>query len=285
MSVPDRRHVEDCDADERNQIALNLARNNLWPVFPCNADKLPCISKCEGGSGFLDATLDPERIRDMLGHPRAALIAIATGERSGVDVLDVDVKHAAARAWLERAKDRMPPTRTYQSRSGGFHLYFEHAPGMRNSQSRLAQGIDVRGDGGQIIFWFGSGFPCTGHSPIAPWPQWLLDALLPKPQTVTPPPHAFRAKTGNADALIRAIIRNVESASDGCRHGTLRAAARTLGGIMVEVGLSQDQATRMLLDAVLVAGGIRVDQRNALATIRWGLEQGARAPLAVGRSP
>jgi hypothetical protein len=53
------------DADELIQVALNLARNNRLLVFPCNSQKLPCISKSEGGSGFLDATLDPRKIRRM----------------------------------------------------------------------------------------------------------------------------------------------------------------------------------------------------------------------------
>jgi hypothetical protein len=40
-------------------------------------------------------------------------------------------------------------------------------------------------------------------------------------------------------------------------------------------------AARLLLDAVLQAGGARVDQRNALGTINWGLAKGAASPLAV----
>jgi hypothetical protein len=66
------------------------------------------------------------------------------------------------------------------------------------------------------------------------------------------------------------------------RHATLRAAACTLGGVLDAAGMTSTTAARLLLDAVLQAGGKRVDQRNALGTINWGLNKGAASPLAVG---
>jgi hypothetical protein len=139
-------------SDETLTLALNLTRNTGYPVFPLAEDKMPAIGKHKGGNGFHDATTDPAQIRRLFAHPRAALIGIPTGEASGFDVLDVDVKHDAARAWLIAAQDRIPATRTYQTRSGGFHLLFRHAEGVHNTESHIAKGIDTRGSGGYAVF-------------------------------------------------------------------------------------------------------------------------------------
>lgn len=267
------------------EIAQALARNCGYHVFPCGDDKTPAISKREGGNGFLDASRDPDMIRRLFSHRNASLIGIATGIRSGFDVLDVDVKHDTARAWLIAARGRIPATRTYQTRSGGFHILFRHAEGVHNTESNIAKGIDTRGEGGYIVFWYGAGFPCTDHSPIADWPDWLLEALFykPEPEPITARTQTFRSNGGNVQNLVAATLRRLETAPEGSRHATLRAAACTLGGVLDAAGMSSTTAARLLLDAVLQAGGERVDQRNALGTINWGLNKGAASPLAVRR--
>ena len=118
------------------------------------------------------------------------LIGIVTGEVSGIDVLDLDVKHDAARAWYHVHRDLLPVTRTFRTRSGGAHLHLRHAAGVRNSAGKIAEGVDVRGDGGYAICWFAAGFECIDHSPSAPWPGWLLEPLLAKPVPPATPPCA-----------------------------------------------------------------------------------------------
>lgn len=271
-------------ADDLTNLAQTLARNTGWPVFPLAEDKRPAVSKKEGGTGFHDASRDPDKIGRLFAHRRAELIGIPTGPASGFDVLDVDVKHDAARAWLTAAGGRIPPTRTYQTRSGGFHVLFRHIEGVHNTESHIAKGIDTRGEGGYVVYWFGAGFPCTDHSPTAPWPDWLLELLFYKPEPAPIPVRAqiFRSNGASAQNLVVATIRRLESAPDGSRHATLRAAACTLGGVLAAAGMDRATAARLLLDAVLQAGGARVDQRNALSTIAWGLEKGAASPLPLG---
>ncbi len=86
------------------------------------------------------------------------MIGVATGERSGVSVLDVDVKHNEARRWWAQHEIRLPTTRAFRTRGGGVHLYFRHAPGVRNVNGKPTKGVDVRGDGGYGIYWFAHGF-------------------------------------------------------------------------------------------------------------------------------
>lgn len=119
------------------------------------------------------------------------------------------------------------------------------------------------------------------HSPIAEWPDWLLEAIFYKPKAVSIPARGkvFRSDSTSAQNLIAASINKVECAADGQRHATLRAAACTVGGVIDAIGMSRAEATRLLLDAILAAGGARVDQQNALGTIAWGLQRGATSPL------
>jgi hypothetical protein len=114
-------------------------------------------------------------------------------------------------------------------------------------------------------------------------PDWLLEALFykPEPQPIPVRRRAFRSDSTSAQNLIAASISKVESATEGHRHATLRAAACATGGVLGAAGMSQNDASRLLLDAVLVAGGARVDQRNALSTINSGLKWGAASPLIL----
>lgn len=273
-------------ADDLTNLAQNVARSAEWPVFPLAADKRPAISKKEGGAGFHDASLDPETIRRLFNHRRAELIGIPTGQASGLDVLDIDTKHDAARAWLIAARPRLPATRIYQTRSGGFHLLFRHAPGVRNSESVIARGVDTRGDGGYFALWFGAGYPCLDHSQPSDWPEWLLETLFYEPPAAPVQQRkkvaAFVDDGGSAGRIMAAALRELSRAAEGSRHSTLRAAACTLGGVIDALHMSRSRAEELLLDAVLTAGGVRVDQENATATIAWGLEKGSRDPL-IGR--
>jgi hypothetical protein len=33
------------------------------------------------------------------------------------------------------------------------HFFFQHAPGLRCSRGLIAPGVDVRADGGYVIWW------------------------------------------------------------------------------------------------------------------------------------
>jgi hypothetical protein len=48
--------------------------------------------------------------------------------------------------------------------------------GLRNSARRIAPGVDVRADGGFVIWWPREGYPIEEH-PLTEWPNWLLEEL------------------------------------------------------------------------------------------------------------
>lgn len=131
------------------QSAIWLAQEMRLPVFACGPDKRPVTQH-----GFHDATRDPTEIRLQFSAPGAAMIGVPTGQGAGFFVVDLDVKNGGqGLEWLAANQHRLPRTRTHRTRSGGQHLLFQWPEGrtIRNSASRVAPGVDVRGNGGYII--------------------------------------------------------------------------------------------------------------------------------------
>jgi hypothetical protein len=57
------------------------------------------------------------------------------------------------------------------------HFIFKHRAGLRNSESKIAPGVDVRAEGGYIVWWPASGCRVLCEGPVAPWPAKLDEAL------------------------------------------------------------------------------------------------------------
>jgi predicted P-loop ATPase len=155
--------------------ALALAARGI-PVFPChNATKRPACK-----NGFKDASTDPDTIRALFADaPADSLTGFPTGEASGWCVLDLDVKPERDSApWLAANSHRLPPTLVQTTRSLGTHWYFLHYPGLRNSNDRIAPGVDIRADGGYAIAWGEHGCPLFLDEPVAPFPEWLADLAI-----------------------------------------------------------------------------------------------------------
>ena len=78
-----------------------------------------------------------------------------TGAASGIDVLDIDFKNGKDGTLplddLLRDLGALPETKSVLTPSGGKHLYFRHAEGIRCSTDKLGVGLDVRGDGGFVV--------------------------------------------------------------------------------------------------------------------------------------
>jgi len=119
------------------------------------------------------ATTDPETIKKWWTQWPDANIAIATGRKSGIFVIDVDADRGGEETLrsLEAQNEKLPPTATVITGGGGRHLYFdcpEHQT-VRNSQDKLGPGIDVRGDNGYVVA------PPSRHSSGKVY-QWLKTA-------------------------------------------------------------------------------------------------------------
>jgi hypothetical protein len=250
--------------DEALHIALALAKRG-YPVIPVSKAKTPTRPKREGGTGYADATADPDQVRWLWKHWPGDLVGIRTGLASNLDVVDVDcgrlppdatpkeiAKRDSASWWWRDCHHRIPATRTFESQRGGFHLWFNHSPGMRGSTDRICKGVDVRSEGNFIIFWFCAGYPCLDHSPIADWPAWLLAAA-------TPPPEPVIQTTAKFDGpqAIEAIVRKLENATDG-RNGLIYWCAHRLR----ERGYNRADAENILIPAAIRSGHVKAHQQR-----------------------
>jgi hypothetical protein len=204
-------------------LAQNLARNCGWHVFPCREEnKHPCTPH-----GFKDASSNPAKIADLWRRFPGGLVGIATGELSGISVLDIDVKYDTARAWWRQHEHLLPITRAYRTRRGGLHLYFRHASGVRNVEGK-PEGIDVRGQGGYVISWWCAGFECLDHEQPHPWPHWLTSYFWPAKPAATPKRKIQTLSDAQCERIRECAIDMVRSAVDSQKHHCVRKAARLL---------------------------------------------------------
>ena len=162
------------------QTALSLASRGLR-IFPCRPrDKRPAVFE-----GVKRATTDQNTIAGWWGANPEFNIGLACGAQSRVFVVDVDGVDAEAElAKLEQQHDALPPTAESLT-ARGRHLYFAWPDRpVRNSASKIAPGIDVRGDGGYVpvppsVHPSGKAYCWSVDSSdnFAPAPQWLLAKL------------------------------------------------------------------------------------------------------------
>jgi hypothetical protein len=259
---PHRNGIRPGDMVSVASLAINLAHNCDWSVFPCQETKAPACPH-----GFKDAVSDPSAIAKLWRRHPGPLICIATGARSRISVLDIDVKHETALAWWHSNQKRLPSTRTFRSYSGGIHLYFRHAVGVTNTQSRLRLGVDTRGDGGYIIYWFATGLECLDPSPPAPWPKWILYRLLSK---ASPKSIAREPSRDRSDRAIDGVLRLIATAAEGERNAILHWGACRFGERVRAGLLGADEAERMLVAAAAASG---LAEREARTTARSGLQR------------
>ena len=218
--------------------ALRHAARGL-PVFPCSPDprkgrgKRPLLPR-ESAPGAKDgglylATTDEATIRQWWTRWPKALIAIPTGLRSGVSVVDLDPGSADADAMLAALRECWgiegadPETgevlspAMVRTQSGGLHLWYAADPADRNraaifrhredAPEALREGgnVDVRGEGGYVIVppsvmgdgksygWRGLAFEDFAALPAMP--PALRRALFEKPDPRTPDPETPNPET------------------------------------------------------------------------------------------
>lgn len=280
QSLPQQPPPPAPEPSSLTEAALSIASEGL-PVFPCNAAKKPLVEH-----GFKDATCDPAKIREMFARPGAALIAIPTGHITQRVVVDVDPRHAGD-AWLAQNENALPPTRVHSTPSGGQHFVFRTPlTEIRNSASRIAPGVDVRGEGGYAIVPPSPGYAVIDDAEPADMPEWLIAACLPPVPQPSPRPAVFSRPEEITDARIRglvsALLDNIRAAPDGTKHSILRDNARALGGCLHLTDWSEADAAELLVGALPAS----VEDWNlARRTALDGLRNGQQHPLELEDRP
>lgn len=254
------------------EAALELAADGL-AVLPCCANKRPACLR-----GFKGAARDPDAVRRLWRDDPGPLIGVATGAASDLAALDLDAKHPEARAWWAANRERLPATRAHRTRSGGLHLLFRHAPGLRCSAGRFALGVDVRADGGYLIWWAAAALPVLSDALRAPWPVWLLAALeapprAPLPQFTCDAAGGERARAYAMGAL-RDAVAHVACAGEGARNTLLNAEAFALMRFVRDGALGAGEVAYALAIAARHAG---LPPREAASTLASAIRAGGAA--------
>jgi Bifunctional DNA primase/polymerase, N-terminal len=236
------------------------------PAFPCNAEKRPACER-----GFYTAARSPVELRKLWAMSPGVLVGVPTGQLTNLSVIDIDAKHPEARAWFEENRTRLGPTRVHRTRSGGLHLLYIYQPHLRNSQGKLALGVDVRSAGGYIIWW-----PCCGGSVLddrdpAPFPPWLWEALKPPPAPRRPLPP--RKPGQRDDNVMRGLVRRLVNAREGERNGVLFWCA-CRAGEHVHAGEAREGYAIECLERA--AAHVGLSQREARRTIASGMKRGPK---------
>ena len=214
--------------------ALGYAARGV-PIFPC----APRTKKPIHDGGFHNATTDEATIRRWWAETPRANIGMPTGAVSGMFAVDIDPLKGGDESIerLEAEHGRLPDTTESHTGGGGRHKLFDH-PGefVKCSQSELASGVDIKGDGGYIVLppsihpngkpyvWEASS-DIADVRPVAA-PAWLLDLIR---KTAAGTQHGpTGAAVGEPDG---------NPIPQGQRNGSL---ARLAGG-MRRMGMSRDE--------------------------------------------
>jgi hypothetical protein len=118
-----------------------------WSVFPVEpVGKRPLVKWREESSS------DPNKVREMWDLCPDANIGIDCG-KSGLVVIDIDdmdaVRVLSERFGFDPAMDETAVARTGR---GGLHIYYRAGSHeVKNSASKVADHVDVRGDGGYVV--------------------------------------------------------------------------------------------------------------------------------------
>ncbi|WP_185124041.1 bifunctional DNA primase/polymerase [Streptomyces sp. TLI_185] len=193
-------------------------------------DRCPRIGDCVTGhvKWTQRATTDTDTIVKWWTANPAANVSVVTGPASGVWVLDVDDKDDPVRgvgspslAALEREHGDLPPTYTVGTGSVGVHHYFTYEGvdfHLGNPASKLAPGLDIRAEGGQVVAppsrvddpKHVMAYVVLDPRPPVPAPAWLLDKLRnlkPKPTAARRLAHIDAATPENRERLAAALRR------------------------------------------------------------------------------
>jgi hypothetical protein len=252
------------------QAALDLALWLDYPAFPCKSrpgtkdDKTPACPH-----SFKDACTSASGLATLWANYPGELVGVPTGTASGIAVLDVDPRHNGHK-WLEENRSRLPTTRAHRTRSAGVHYIFKHRAGLKCSTGKIATGIDVRAEGGYVIWW-----PLTGlkarNVALADWPEWLTpkDPPPPVPYVKAWPRPAGAAYSMSVENKIQGIGKRVERAREGERNAVLFWAACRVGEL-VNVGAVHPEFGRGLLVVAANRAGLTATetQRTIASAMR-----------------
>lgn len=242
-----------------------------WKLFPQSRKKKPLIKQWPE-----KATDDEAVIIAWNKQWPTCNFAVATGERSGIIVLDVDVKKNQpglySLAMLEKEHGEFK-TFTVRTPSNGRHLYFKYPAGngkIKNGELEQYPGIEIKGDGGGItlpgsFYESGAEYKMLDDREPTEWPEpaecpaWLIELL-------------------SASRVVKAVKQEGSGdIQDGERNSVLFAHAAKLR----HSGLSKESA----LTALVKENKDRCNPPKPLTEVEGIVESAYKYKIGIEKSP
>lgn len=265
---------------------LELVAKTGWRIFPSvltqredgRIDKHPGIKDWPN-----QCSRDPAIIRQWWAKWPDASPSLVTGPRNGIVVLDIDVgtdpKTNSPYSGFESLEEVFhwydaPQTPCVHTRRGGAHFYFAcaklpdtdrlddhhpaHAAAIKNSVSKLAPHIDVRGWNGFVVLPAdGTGYtidPSLDFSvAMLEAPQWFNH----RPEPPKPNPRLSHERF-NPEAVLAEACHRIATAPEGTRHDAFRHETFRIARL-VGCGLIDRQRAYNDLAAEVMILGQRAD--------------------------
>jgi len=188
----------------------------------------------------------------------------------------------------------LPTVTVNTGRPGGRHFYFRCTEPIGNSTGKLGGHVDVKADGGQVVFP-GSTHPGTGrlyewaegHEPWSIELAVLSEAVLERlraPDTPQAPPRTARlAQVGRgaaksdpyAKSALKRELGALCATPEGQRNDMLNRASFSLGTLIAAGRLDRQEVEAALRAAAETIG---LAERETEATIRSGIDSGLQHP-------
>lgn len=145
------------------RAALAVAQD--YPVFPCDGEtKRPLVEH-----GFYAATQDAPTVTRWWQRYPEALIGVPTGAATGLLAIDCDPKSGD---WYARHRKKLGSHRMHPTRRGK-HLLYHYPAGSGIRISKSSDTVDVRGEGGYVIWWAAHGYEPLGE--LGEAPGWVVE--------------------------------------------------------------------------------------------------------------
>lgn len=281
--------------DEVRAVEIEKAIARGWDLTLLHGKK-PLLTKWQD--------LPPLPLETILSHARKDNVGLRTGRSYGIVVLDDDTDDLRIAAELN-----LPPTVTVVTGSGKRHYYFHYeGEPFGNRTGALPPGVDVRGEGGQVVYP-GSIHPDTGlpyewlpgHSPdeidIAELPEHVVALIRTRvrrkkkakrekapnepghPDASKAPKEPRQARRSGANrrlqsyavATIGYIVSDIQNAPVGTRNQMLNDGAFTAGRF---VGLGLLARERVEADLTTAATNAGLEPDEIESTLRSALDAG-----------
>lgn len=211
-----------------------------WHIIPVVPNgKIPVTQH-----GVKDATTDPEQIARWWAQNPDFNIGIATGERSGIVVFDVDPRNGGDSSWANwlDANGKTPDGAMQMTAGGGEHHIGVYHPGIRSC--KLCEGVDLLADGryfvaypssieGRTYEWEASSDPFDGVAPFSIPDAWM---------------QAYRA-------MRKPENKQVTNTGGGLIQGSRNNGLTALGGAMRRYGMTEAE----IMAALSIANETRCD--------------------------